>query len=91
MRACRRSRNSSTIDGGNFGAPPKPPLTSSYVVRSEAAASSSTAASSGAGASSRGAASALTIRWPVSRTSSRRSRQASVTEPSSRWKTGLGK
>ncbi len=25
VRACRRSKNSSTIDGGNFGAPPNPP------------------------------------------------------------------
>ena len=31
VRAWWRSRNSSTIDGGNFGAPPKPPRAASYV------------------------------------------------------------
>ena len=39
----RRSRNSIAEAGGNFGAPPKPPLRGSYILRSPSTASSSVA------------------------------------------------
>ncbi len=42
-----RSRNSSTIDGGNFGAPPKPPCAASNSPASARTAPSSRSASSG--------------------------------------------
>src|SRR6266511_1102419 len=47
LRTYCRSRNSSTIDGGNFGAPAKPPCTSSKPRASSAAASSSSFSVSG--------------------------------------------
>ena len=45
VRAWCRSRNSSTIDGGNFGAPPKPPVPLSKSSASAATAAAVTSAS----------------------------------------------
>ena len=84
VRAWWRSRCSSAIDGGNFGAPPNPPRAGSYV-----AASARTDGELGlvrraclgqlrghASARPRGAA---TSRWPAISTSARRSRQVRST------------
>ena len=49
VRSWWRSRNSSVIDGGNFGAPPNPPFTASNSPTSACTAASSASVSSPAG------------------------------------------
>jgi len=91
VRAQWRSRNSRTIDGGNFGAPPKPLFCQSYVPASSASAPPSSIADKGLPdpvvvAPRR----ASTMRELLARTSSRRWAQASRTPESSCRNEGLG-
>ncbi len=83
-----RSRNASTIDGGNFGAPPKPPRSASYSPPSTSTARSTTARSTGAATEATGcrrcSRSFAATRW----TSSPRLTQASLIEASTCRKLG---
>jgi hypothetical protein len=87
VRAWWRSSISSTIDGGNFGAPPKPPRTTSYVLCRDFTAASSWSAEGGASPGGRDvrSARAATMRRALDSTSSRRSCQASLIDASS-WR-----
>ena len=75
VRSCWRSRNSSAIDGGNFGAPPNPPRSGSNVAASAAAARSSSirgrAGSPSPGGKDVACAIASTMRAPAASTSAR--------------------
>ncbi|CAM5718961.1 hypothetical protein SALBM217S_02926 [Streptomyces griseoloalbus] len=84
VRAWCRSRNSSTMDGGNFGAPPNPPRCASYsrVSPSSACASSCSPGTSSPPTDSSRPARSRVIFPATSPTSSRRSAQACAT-PSS--------
>ncbi len=86
VRSWWRSRNSSTIDGGNFGAVPNPPFLSSNCGTSRSAAASNSATEGGPSPAKSGAATsarAETTRCPAASTSSRLSCQAWATAPSS--------
>ena len=80
----RRSRNSIADAGGNFGAPPKPPLARSCSPRSPSTAASRAAAFIGSADGFRRAPprSRSAMRDPPSRISSVRSSHASATAPS---------
>ncbi len=82
VRAACRRRNSHTIDGGNFGAPPNPPWTVSSSAASAATAASSAAASGTFPAGGAIAPRAAAMRPELASTSSRRSRHASPTAAS---------
>ncbi len=86
------SRNSSTIDGGNFGAPPKPPRTGSKVrARSRTAVSVVSAVGRSPPGSAEPWPSASTTLDPWESTASRSSVQACDTPARSRWNCCRGK